>query len=235
MTRTSFRPNNLFMSNWGLESALREWRKSRRYTQEEIAAMLGMTRGGYANYEAGTAPIPSEKLRRLRQIGFQSSVSEPIIPYEQIRAPIPYVGLMSASSKVNWTDPHETETYEYVPSEMAEQRGRFACRIEGDSMFDLLWPDDLCVFQQDASLKIGAVVLHRDGDGRATIKQLKHNGASFILHPLNPSYEDCIATGAVVGYLVGIVREQGTRRVTVYDSHGIRPSTFTRNCALLHN
>lgn len=211
------------MTNWGLSEGLRAWRKSKRYTQEEIAAMLGMTRGGYANYEAGTAPVPNDKLAKLRLMGFQSGVSSPAIPMETLRAPVPYIGHISASAQVDWTDPNDTDTMEFVPSEMAESRGRFACRVEGDSMYDLLWPDDLCVFQQDPAMKIGAIVLHRCPQGMVTIKQLKHNGANFLLHPLNPTYDDCMALGTVIGYLVGIVREQGTRRVTVYDSHGIRP------------
>jgi SOS-response transcriptional repressor LexA len=187
------------MTNWGLSEALRVWRKSKRHTQEEIAEALGMTRGGYANYEAGTAPVPNDKLAKLRRMGFQSGVSSPSIPMETLRAPVPYIGLVAASSMANWTDPNDTDTMEFVPSEMAEARGRFACRIEGDSMFDLLWPDDLCVSQQDPAMKIGAIILHRSSEGMVTIKQLKHNGTSFILHPLNPSYEDCLASGVVVG------------------------------------
>jgi SOS-response transcriptional repressor LexA len=65
--------------------------------------------------------------------------------------------------------------------------------------------------------------MYRSPEKSITIKELKHDGKGFILHPLNPAYEDVPALGTCLGYLVGIVREVGSRKVTVYDSTGIRP------------
>jgi len=90
-------------------------------------------------------------------------------------------------------------------------------------MFDLLWPGDVVVFHADKVPRIGKVVCYKSFENKVTVKVLKHNGTSYILHPLNPSYEDVEARGECMGYLVGIVREQGTRRVTVFDSTGISP------------
>ncbi len=63
------------MSNWGRAGDLRAWRKGRRLTQTEVATALKMTRGGYANYEAGSAPIPERRMDALRAMGFGSSDS----------------------------------------------------------------------------------------------------------------------------------------------------------------
>lgn len=147
----------------------------------------------------------------------------PLIPASQLLVPITYIGAIAASNPVNWTDPFESETFEFVPPEMGDARGRFACRIESDSMMPLLEPHDVCVFQRTDVPKIGHVILFRSHDRLVTVKQLKHNGVNYLLHPLNPTYDDSPANGQMLGFLVGIVRERGTQRLTVFDSTGILP------------
>lgn len=38
---------------------LRQWRRINRYSQREIAAILGVSAGSIGNYERGSFPIPS--------------------------------------------------------------------------------------------------------------------------------------------------------------------------------
>lgn len=210
-------------ANTELGEALRKFRDTRRMTQDELAAQLGVKRDTYKNWEYGQNEPPRKVLAKLRSMGFGHEVGDPLIPASQLLIPIPYIGTVSASEKADWTDPFESESFEYVPPEMGDGKGRFCCRVASDSCFDLLWPDDIAVFQRTDIPKIGAIVLFRSFDNRITIKQLKHDGENFVLHPLNPAYPDEKAEGSMVGYLVGIVREQGSKRVTVYDAHGIRP------------
>lgn len=198
-------------------------RKRLRMTQKALAAELGVDRDAYKNWEYGQNPPPDRVMHRLRAMGLGHEVGAPLIPASQLLIPITYIGAVNASDKANWTDPFESEAFEFVPPEMGDVRGRFCCKIASDSCFDLLWPDDIAVFQREDIPKLNAVVLFRSFDNRITIKQLKHDGQDFILHPLNPRYEDERAEGSMVGYLVGIVRTQGSRKVTVYDEFGIRP------------
>jgi len=204
-------------------ASLAAFRKARRYTQEELAKLLGTVRGTYKNWEYGLAEIPEAALMQLRKLGFGSEVGDPTIPAVQLLVPVPFIGGIGCSEFANWTDPFEADTFEFVPPEMGDARGRFSCRALGDSMFDLIHPDDLLVFQRHNMPKIGSVCLYRHNDNRMTIKVLRHDGQNFILHALNPSYADIVADGQSMGYLVGIVREIGSRRMTVYDSLGIRP------------
>lgn len=193
-----------------------------RLTQNEMAERLGVPYSRYKNWEYQT-PIPPAIADKLLAMGYgRIEVGAPLIPASQLLIPIPFIGGVAASSPVDWTDPFESNVFEYVPPEMGDARGRFACRVLGDSMFDLLWPGDIAVFQKIDVPKLNAVVLFRSDDGLATIKTLKHDGERFMLHALNPGYNAEPARGTVVGYLVGIVREQGSRKVTVYDPSGIR-------------
>lgn len=190
-------------------------------TQEELAVSLGVLRSTYANWEQGVAEPPPPVMAKLHVMGFGADVGPPTIPASQLYIPIPYIGMVSANMKVNWTDPFESESMEFVPPEMGDVRGRFSCRVESDSMYDFLYPNDLVVFQKDPTPKIGKVILFRAFDHRITIKQLKHDGRDYVLQPINLKYPVEVAEGDCVGYLVGIVRESGSRKLTIYDAHGI--------------
>lgn len=210
------------MEQDSIAKGLRTFRRALDLTQEQMASRLGLKRTTYTSYEQELARIPGNVLEDLARMGFRGDTGPPAIPAAELRVPIPFLGSIAASAKVDWTDPFESEAMEYVPSEMAG-RGRYCCRVASDSCYDLLWPGDIAVFQRQDVPRIGAIVMYRDRDRRITIKQLKHDGTDYILHPLNAKYEDVKADGDMVGVLVGIVREQGSRRVTVYDDHGIAP------------
>lgn len=209
----------------GLGARLRQWRKREGLTQAGLAAKLGLSRSSIANFETGVAEPTPEVVEKLNRLGMATApeVGPPLIPASQLLVPITYIGAIAASNPVNWTDPFESETFEFVPPEMGDARGRFACRIESDSMMPLLEPLDVCVFQRTDVPKIGHVILFRSHERLVTVKQLKHNGVNYLLHPLNPTYDDAPANGQMLGFLVGIVRERGTQRLTVFDSTGILP------------
>lgn len=202
---------------------IRTLRESLRLTQAEMADRLDVDRATYKNWEYGQSRPPEGKLVVLNRMGLGQEVTGPTIPAGEIEIPIPYIGTMSASEHVNWTDPFESEEMEFVPGHMGDARGRFACRVASDCMMPLLEPGDVCVWQKSDIPRIGCVVLFRTEDQLVSIKQLKHDGTGYYLHPLNPSYEDVRVGGRPIAYLVGIVRRIGKRTITDYDSDGIRP------------
>jgi SOS-response transcriptional repressor LexA len=216
-----FAINSLNMERIDIPAALRAFRRRMDLTQENMAQRLNLKRTTYTSYEQGQAQPPSKILEQLREMGFEEA-GQTKIAAGQLLVPLPFIGTVSASSEVNWSDPLDTEEMEEVPPEMAG-KGRFCCRVGSDSMYELLWPGDLAVFQKDPTPRIKAVIFYRTFENKVTIKQLLHNGRVYVLHPLNPAYDDIEAKGDCIGHLVGIVREHGSRRITVYDRHGIQP------------
>lgn len=202
---------------------IKAFRTSIRYSQKELASATGVTRESLAAYESGRVKPSNTFLAALRRLGYGNEVSRPSVPAEELDVPIPSIGTVAASSPVNWTDPFESEDWEYVPGHMVRGKGLFSCRVGSDSMMPMLEPGDVCVFSATDSPRIGSIVLHRCPEHKVTIKQLKHDGRDYLLHPLNTKYEDTIAPGVCVGFLVGIIRKSGTRVVTEYDPHGILP------------
>lgn len=198
-------------------------RKSLELTQLEMAQRLGVSRPAYASYESGRNNPPRSVVAEIKKISYGDDVRRPTAPAAELEVPLVSIGYIAASSKIDWTDPFLSGDFEYVPGHMAQEKGRFSCRVSSDSMMPLLEPDDICVFQGSDVPKIGCIILFRSFENLVTIKMLKHDGKEYSLHPLNPNYEACKAEGSAVGYLVGIVRKVGRRTITDYDPDGIRP------------
>lgn len=206
----------------GIGDQIRRLRLRLDLTQEEMAQRLDIKRERYVAYEIERARVPKAIYEQLLGMGLASEVAPPLYPSPMPVTLIPRGPAVPCST---WSDPLETDYHEYaeVDSYMAGA-GRFACEIVGDSMYDLLWPGDVCVWQASSAPKLGTVVIAVNSQRQATAAQLKHDGTRFILHKLNPRYEPAEADHwECIGYLVGILRTQGTKRVAVYDPSGIRP------------
>lgn len=208
----------------GIGDELRAFRRRLDMTQEQMAEKLGLKRTTYTAYEQGLSNVPQAIFAQLQKMGFGAApeVGNPLFPVAVPRTLIPRSPAVPCS---DWSDPLDTDytEFEEVDSFMAG-KGRFACEVVGDSMYDLLWPGDMCIWQQSHNPKLGTVVIAVNRDRQATAAQLKHDGEQFILHKLNPRYPDAESDHwECVGFLVGIIRVQGTKRVTVYDPQGIRP------------
>ena len=149
-------------------------------------------------------------------------VGEPLYPYSYASIEIPYGGYVPAG---DWSDPFDTENLVSVEAKF-DGPGRFACRIEGDSMYPFLKPEDLAVFQEFRTRRpvIGQVVLaRRRQDNFVTVKELVHDGERFRLSPVNKAHEeDDFAEWEAVGFLVGFERKVGERTRTEYAPTGLR-------------
>ncbi|MDO8723327.1 MAG: XRE family transcriptional regulator [Syntrophales bacterium] len=66
----------------------------------------------------------------------------------------------------------------------------FALRVAGDSMEPEFNEGEILVIIPHVDIKPGDFVVVRIGKEEATLKQLKKYGNTFVLHPLNPRYQD---------------------------------------------
>lgn len=66
----------------------------------------------------------------------------------------------------------------------------FALRVAGDSMEPEFNEGEILVIIPDADVNPGEFVVVKSEKGEATLKQLKKYGNTFVLHPLNPRYQD---------------------------------------------
>ncbi len=186
-----------------------------------MADKLGLKRTTYTNYEGGN-PVPTQVMDRAQRMVPRSEISVPLFPVGSVLAPVP---LFAAVPATNWEEPDETEDIVELDPKFAGQ-GRFACRIKGDSMHPFLRQGDLVVFQRSDAPSIGLVILARAGKA-VTVKQLLHNGESFVLHCINPHYEGPVADiWSAVAYVVGVIREEHGMEITFFNPRGLRPMSM---------
>ena len=226
-----------------------EERQGERFHQKQAAELLGMKPATYRAYEYGRSPLPERMGRKLaahwgiayeRLVDVDGPTKEDpgtkskSTNGERPKVEVPFVGLVGANLKVEWLDPLEDvfET-EPVPDDIAYPddvanpedfaEDMFCCKIVGDSCYDTLWPDDYAYFKKLDVPRINQLMVYRSPDHKVTVKQVRHNGRELILHPTNPAYADEVAQGKFVGYLVGIVRRIGSKKVIIAESRGIIP------------
>ena len=135
---------------------------------------------------------------------------------------LPSVGLAAAG---DWQDPGDMDEYEYIDADMVVKRNQFCFRADGDSMFDFIYPGDLCVACVWANGgRSGHVALVRDEDNKMTVKQYKTIAGQATLIPYNQNYSPQPFRGELLGYVMGYVRLNGDgTRHTVFNANGLIP------------
>jgi SOS-response transcriptional repressor LexA len=66
----------------------------------------------------------------------------------------------------------------------------FALRVQGDSMEPEFIEGEIIIINPHIDVSPGDYVVVKNGKGEATLKQLKKYGNTYVLHPLNPKYQD---------------------------------------------
>jgi phage repressor protein C with HTH and peptisase S24 domain len=95
--------------------------------------------------------------------------------------------------------------------------------IEGDSMMPALEPGDIAVFKESHQPRSKVAFLVKDRDGYR-VKQIRWNrtDGEWVLRSLNPKYADeRIEGGQLLGFLIGLYRQRGTRYKMDLDLSGL--------------
>src|SRR5690606_7864502 len=150
---------------------------------EELANDIGVSRQAVSLWEKGEPPTEAN-LKKLREKGFESGLSSPGFPVTQGYAAVPYIGLIRASSVIDWTELDNSDTTEPVPGSW-DTKDCVTCRTDTDSMLPLIESDDVLMFVKDQNLKVNRVILFKTFDGLWCIKQLKYQSGEYVLRSLN--------------------------------------------------
>lgn len=197
------------LSNWERDISLP---KAKSPYLGKIAHELGVS----LEFLSMGTPVVGAQNATLEQISYP--VALPLVP-------VPYIGFMPAGV---WVDPLETEDSQELDARFAG-KGRFCGRVAGESMMELLEPNDLVTFQayhfgeKPRGPLIGDILYAKCAEGGA-VKQLRHDGQDFRLHSLNTNHDEAKAdTWEGIGYLVGIQREDRGELFIRYNPEGLKP------------
>jgi SOS-response transcriptional repressor LexA len=90
--------------------------------------------------------------------------------------------------------PYPGAAEEYVETDLLGKY-LFAMRVKGDSMEPLFFENEVIIIDPDIQPQPGDyVIVKKDQEDEATFKQLKKYKSLWVLHPLNPRYEDAEMT-----------------------------------------
>ena len=178
---------------------LKELRKSKNMTQQDLANMLNISQGTITNYEREPDTIGIESLEKLAEI-FDTSVDyllgltnipqkpENFIEFKNT-INIPILGIIKAGSPIFAQE--NIETYfplakEYVPENC------FGLKVRGESMIEAgIHPEDIILvkkqewFDNDGDI----IVVIVNSDNEATVKRIYKDKDGIILQPANRNYK----------------------------------------------
>ena len=200
-------------------------RKERGLTQDQLAALLGVSRSTIGMYETGSREpdfetseaiadvfnVDMDYLMGRSNVERQFPVTAPPIPSGFDPLPdmeeIPLVGRIACGEPI--TAEENLEGYVSAP---AMWHATFALLCRGDSMEPTICDGDLVAIKKDIQIENGQIVAVRIGD-EATLKRVYIHKDYIELRPENPAYtsiilrkEEIISEVAIEGRAVGLCR-----------------------------
>lgn len=171
---------------------IRQLRRERGLTLEELAELAGISRSYLNELELGAKTINAN---RLEQVARALEVP-PESLFVASLTPISIAGRVGAGAQVPLVDAHEKGDglYHVACPPQLSPHGIVAVEVEGDSMAPMYQPGHVLFFTRAnhegvAEEDIGLPCIIEDADGMAWVKLLKRGSAPGLFHliSLNPS------------------------------------------------
>ncbi|MEU6393617.1 transcriptional repressor LexA [Streptomyces sp. NPDC046939] len=126
------------------------------------------------------------------------------VPADAVQAPL--VGRIAAGVPI-LAEQHTTDTLT-LPRQLVGGGDVFALTVTGDSMVNAhILPSDTVIVRAQATAETGEIVAAMLGDGEATVKRFKRDGAHVWLVPENPAYTPlCGDEATILGKVVMVLR-----------------------------
>lgn len=157
--------------------------------QPDIAEVLGVTKSAVNSYFTGTKMPRMDRIKKLAD-HFGCNVSDLIddkTVEDQITAvAIPVLGTVPAGVPIEAIE--EVLGYEEIPKNMADTGEFFCLRVEGNSMYPLLYSGEIIVIKKQESADNGDIVVALIDHADATVKRFKRVPGGIILEAENPEY-----------------------------------------------
>lgn len=181
-------------------SILKTRRIARGMTARQLAEKVGVSDAHIIYIEKGQRKATFDKLANIiRELGLTvddvlSSIGKNLEGPEghDIRrlSQIPVVSWVTAGNWHEQCDAYEPgDSGEWIDSDISGGNV-FALMVNGDSMEPEFHDGETITVNPLTEAEPGDFVIVKNADGQTTFKQLKRYGASWVLHPLNPKYED---------------------------------------------
>lgn len=168
---------------------IREKRKQKKMTLEELSRFAGVSRQTLSRYENGIIAVPNDRIELIAKaletspavlMGWDTESKHS----KGIR--IPVLGSVPAGIPIEAIE--DIVDYEEIPESMAHRGEYFGLRVNGESMVPVFNNGDTVIIQKQDSADTGDYVVAMINGGEATLKRLKRSEDGIMLIPNNPEF-----------------------------------------------
>ena len=168
-------------------SRLRELRKAKRLTQNELAHSLNVEQPTIANWEKGFRVPDSLTIQKIGDF-FNVSVDFMLGRTEKIKGvKIPVLGTVPAGIPLEAIE--EILEYEEISPELAKSGEYFGLKVKGDSMAPNILEGDILIIRKQEDANTGDICVVMVNGDDATVKKIKKDPKGLTLIPNNPAYD----------------------------------------------
>lgn len=171
---------------------VKELRKQKHITQEELGKVLDIQKAAISKYENGRAEPSTEVLKKMSAY-FGVSIDyllgnapaktvQPKTTGRGVR--IPVLGRVVAGIPIEAVE--EILDYEEITPELAATGEFFALQVKGDSMLPKLEEGDVVIVKKQEDVETGDIAIVLVNGDEATIKQVKKVNGGIMLYGFNP-------------------------------------------------
>lgn len=157
--------------------------------QPDIAEVLGVTKSAVNAYFMGNKIPRMDRIKKLAD-HFGCNVSDLVDDKsieDQITAvAIPVLGTVPAGVPIEAIQ--DILGYEEIPKIMANTGEFFCLRVEGNSMYPLLYSGETIVIKKQETADNGDIIVALVDNEETTVKRLKKVSDGIILEAENPEY-----------------------------------------------
>ena len=157
--------------------------------QPDIAEVLGVTKSAVNAYFMGNKMPRMDRIKKLAD-HFGCSVSDLVddksIEDQVTAVAIPVLGTVPAGVPIEAIQ--DILGYEEIPKIMADTGEFFCLRVEGNSMYPLLYSGETIVIKKQETADNGDIVVALVDNEETTVKRLKKMSDGIILEAENPEY-----------------------------------------------
>lgn len=198
-----------------LSKILKELRKEKKMTQQEVANYLNMSRVGYARYEIGDRQPSYETLNLLSEL-FNVSIDYLLGNEENKKTPsnegvrINVLGRVPAGIPLEAIE--DIVDWEEIPAEWLKKGEYFALQLNGDSMAPKYLDKDIVIFKKQNTIDSNQeAIVYVNGYDATFKKVIIKDDCSITLQPLNPLHDPILVdkdeTFTVLGVPVELRRK----------------------------
>lgn len=165
---------------------VKELRKQKNLTQEELGKVLDIQKAAISKYENGRAEPSTEVLKKMSSLFGVSidyllgnSPDTDLDPDSGRGVRIPVLGRVVAGIPLDAIE--EVIDYEEIPKSMAATGDYFALQVKGDSMLPTLKDGDVVIVKKQPTVNSGDIAIILVNGNEATVKEVKESPAGITL------------------------------------------------------